>query len=131
VTFGILTLVTVKVLGFWDVTPCSLVRVKLRVSVKVKVKVKFSQVTCYETHKGEYNCNSTHVQLMCLKGARAERHPGRFTPGERNRYALIGRVGGLGPFLTGSEFLASPGFGVPQRPARTHYAVPATTQAVG
>ena len=34
-TFGIPTLVGVKVLGFWDMTHCSLVR------VKVKLKVKF------------------------------------------------------------------------------------------
>jgi len=53
---------TGKVSGFWDVTPCSLVRVKLR--VKVKVKVKFSLVTCYEKLKGDYKYNSTHSQPL-------------------------------------------------------------------
>ena len=52
VTFRIPALVTVKVLGFWDVTPSILIRVKVRVRVKVKVnvkvKVKFSPVTCNE-----------------------------------------------------------------------------------
>jgi hypothetical protein len=59
------------------------------------------------------------------------RHSGRFTPQERNRYALTRRLGGPGLFGTGSEFLASPGFGVPERPARNPYDIPVTTQAVG
>jgi hypothetical protein len=46
VTFGIPTVVTVKVLGFWDLTPCILVRVKVR--ARVNVKVNLSPVTCYE-----------------------------------------------------------------------------------
>jgi hypothetical protein len=38
VTFRIPSVTTVKVLDFWDVTPCSLVMVKMKVRVKVKVK---------------------------------------------------------------------------------------------
>jgi len=61
--------VTVKVLSFWDVTPCSLVRVKVRVKLKVsvKVKVKFSPVTCHEEHRKEITVIILLINNYCVR----------------------------------------------------------------
>ena len=109
--FGVATVVTVKVLVFWDVTPCSLVKVSL--------------VTCHEGTERGVEVQLYSFTTSALEQLSCQHHPCRFTPGKVTGDYCTGHWVGLGTLLDGHEKSRFTRFRIPDRPARTAYAIPA------